>query len=177
VTYGWAVSPAGMQRPRARTQTRLTAPDSPPRLPVASRSSRRPRHPSKPTARCGLSLPRGGCPFPDHLCGITVPGLHLHRTAECAPTRPLPLTSVPLPGGRLAQGFVATHSVSLAVPRVSTPLRDLSIPPDHRSPRFAARKLSLAGRPPSVAPRCSRSLRRLGSPLRVRHVPLGSPAP
>ena len=139
--------------------------------------SRCPRHPSKPAVRCGLSLPRGGCPFPGHLCGITVPGLHLHRTAECAPTRPLPRSSFPLPGGRLAQGFVATHSVFLTVPRFFAPLRDLSIPPDHRSPRFAARKLTFAERPLSVPPCCFGSLRRLRSPFRIRYVPRGSPAP
>ena len=118
--------------------------------------SNHPRRPSKPAARCGLSLPRGGCPFADHLCGIDVPGLHLHRTAECVPTRPLLRSSVPFPGNWPAQGLVATHPVSSTVPRLSAPLRDLSIPPDRRSLRFAARKLAFAGRPLSVPPRNGR---------------------
>jgi len=145
-----------MQRPRARTQASPAASSFPLRFPVTSRFRRHPRCPSKPAARYGLSLPRGGCPSPDHLCGINVPGLHLRHTAGCVPARPLPRSSVPFPGGWPAQGFVATHPVSLTVPRLSAPLRDLSIPPDHRSLRFAARKLAFAGRPLSVPPRCCR---------------------
>jgi hypothetical protein len=145
-----------MRRPRARNSDSPTASGFPLRSPATSRLSVAIHNPSKPAARCGLSLPRGGCPFPGHLCGINVPGLHLHRTAGCVPTRPLPRSSSPFPGGWLAQGFVATHPVSSTVPRLYAPLRDLSIPPDRRSLRFCARKLAFAGRPLSVPPRNGR---------------------
>ncbi len=122
-----------MQRPRVRTQARPAASDFPLRGCPRQVVQTPPATLSKPTARCGLSLPLSGCPFPGHLCGINVPGLHLRRTAGCAPTRPLPLSSVPLPGGWLAQGLVATHPVFLTVSRFSLPFRTF------RSRRIIAR--------------------------------------
>jgi hypothetical protein len=143
-----------MRRPRARNPGSPMALRAPPRSPATGRLSESTSDTRASRAvRNGLSLPRGGCPFPDHLCGIYAPGLLLHRTAECAPTHPLPQPGSPLPARQPAQGLVATHPVFLTVPRLFAPLGDLSIPPDQSSLRFAVRKLAFAERPLSVPPR------------------------
>jgi hypothetical protein len=40
---------------------------------------------TRPTPRNGHSLPDSGCPFPDHLCRIVVPGLPLRRPTGLVP--------------------------------------------------------------------------------------------
>ena len=58
--------------PRCSPKRLLAAPD---RCPEGARRE----FLTKPTSRNGLSLPRSGCPFPGHLCGIEAPDLLLRR--------------------------------------------------------------------------------------------------
>jgi hypothetical protein len=62
--------------------------------------------PLKPALRSGLSLARSGCPFPDHLCEVTVSGLPLQRHGRLSQARSIP-DSAPCARCRAAGGFIA----------------------------------------------------------------------
>jgi len=116
-----------------------------------------------PIARNGLSLARDSC----HLSATSIPGSKLPAcyfaplpsSLSCPfdPSAPLPLLPDCADGGRFtACGPLHFHdSVQLAVPRVSTPLRDFCFPRD----QSVQRRLLPAGPPDEsarfpLAPRC-----------------------
>ena len=162
---------------RARTQVRPTVSDSLPRLPVTGRCSRRPRpeqadgsmRPFAPLQR----LPVSGPPLPDRR---SRPAPSPHCGVRANPSTSAFLSPV---SGQLARTRVGCHA-----PRIldgSSPLRSPSGPFDPAGSSLAAirRQKACLRRTPAVRPspqRPDRS-RRLGSPVPIRCVPRGSPAP
>jgi hypothetical protein len=115
----------------------------------------------KPAPRNGLLLTRGDCPFPDHLCGVIVPGLFLQRHAKAvADPFGCELRSSPrFPGlgnFNVHNPLPAPFSALPTVLRASAPLRDsrpsgLTLDPVRRQkPYPTSRPVSLHS-PPAAA--------------------------